>query len=55
MLPEVKDDAGLAAHEKRLDDYLPFINNAFETMGIDTVEAQSSFLAHAADPARSPR
>lgn len=49
VLPEVKDDAGLAAHEKRLDDYLPFINNAFEAMGIDTVEAQSSFLAHAAE------
>ena len=49
VLPEVKDPAGLAAHEKRLDDYLPFINNAFETMGIDTVEAQSSFLAHAAE------
>ena len=44
-----KDPAGLAAHEQRLDDYLPFINDAFETMGIDTVEAQSSFLAHAAE------
>ena len=49
VLPEVKDPAGLAAHEQRLDDYLPFINDAFETMGIDTVEAQSSFLAHAAE------
>ena len=49
VLPEVKDAAGLAAHERRLDDYLPFINNAFEAMGIDTVEAQSSFLAHAAE------
>jgi hypothetical protein len=47
--PEVKGDAELAAHEKRLDDYLPFINNAFEAMGIDTVEAQSTFLAHAAE------
>ena len=26
-----------------------FINNSFEAMGIDTVEAQSSFLAHAAE------
>ena len=49
VLPEVKDEAGLAAHEKRLDDYLPYINNAFQAMGIDTVEAQSSFLAHAAE------
>jgi hypothetical protein len=49
VLPEVKDAAGLAAHEQRLDDYLPFINNAFEAMKIDTVEAQSSFLAHAAE------
>ena len=49
VLPEGKGDTDLAAHEKRLDDYLPFINNAFETMGIDTVEAQASFLAHAAE------
>jgi hypothetical protein len=49
VLPEVKGDAAIAAHEKRLDDYLPFINNAFEAMKIDTVEAQSSFLAHAAE------
>jgi hypothetical protein len=49
VLPEGKGDADLASHEKRLDDYLPFINNAFETMGIDTVEAQASFLAHAAE------
>ncbi len=47
--PEAKGEAELAAHEKRLDDYLPFINNAFEAMKIDSVEAQSSFLAHAAE------
>ncbi len=46
---EGNDAAGRAAHEKRLDDYLPFINNSFEAMSIDTVEAQSSFLAHAAE------
>jgi hypothetical protein len=49
VLPEVKGDAEIAAHNKRLDDYLPYINNAFEAMKIDTVEAQSSFLAHAAE------
>jgi hypothetical protein len=49
VLAEAKGDAELAAHEKRLDEYLPFINNAFEAMKIDTVEAQSSFLAHAAE------
>jgi hypothetical protein len=49
VLPEVKGDDAIAAHEKRLDDYLPFINDAFEAMKIDTVEAQSSFLAHAAE------
>lgn len=49
VLPEVKGEAEIAAHEKRLDDYLPFINDAFEAMKIDTVEAQSSFLAHAAE------
>jgi hypothetical protein len=49
VLAEAKGDAEIAAHEKRLDDYLPFINNAFEAMKIDTVEAQSSFLAHAAE------
>jgi hypothetical protein len=49
VLYEGNDPAGRAAHEKRLDDYLPFINSSFEAMGIDTVEAQSSFLAHAAE------
>jgi hypothetical protein len=49
VLYEGNDPAGRAAHEKRLDDYLPFINTSFEAMGIDTVEAQSSFLAHAAE------
>jgi hypothetical protein len=49
VLPEAKGDAEVAAHEQRLDDYLPFINDAFEAMKIDTVEAQSSFLAHAAE------
>jgi hypothetical protein len=49
VLYEGNDAAGRAAHEKRLDDYLPFINNSFEAMSIDTVEAQSSFLAHAAE------
>jgi hypothetical protein len=49
VLYEGTDAAGRAAHEKRLDDYLPFINNSFEAMSIDTVEAQSSFLAHAAE------
>jgi hypothetical protein len=49
VLHEGTDAAGRAAHEKRLDDYLPFINNSFEAMSIDTVEAQSSFLAHAAE------
>ena len=49
VLYEGNDADGRAAHEKRLDDYLPFINDSFEAMGIDTVEAQSSFLAHAAE------
>jgi hypothetical protein len=49
VLYEGNDPAGKAAHEKRLDDYLSFINDSFEAMGIDTVEAQSSFLAHAAE------
>jgi hypothetical protein len=49
VLYEGNDPAGRAAHEKRLDDYLSFINDSFEAMGIDTVEAQSSFLAHAAE------
>jgi hypothetical protein len=49
VLYEGTDAAGRAAHEKRLDDYLSFINDSFEAMGIDTVEAQSSFLAHAAE------
>jgi hypothetical protein len=49
VLYEGTDAAGRAAHEKRLDDYLPFINTSFEAMSIDTVEAQSSFLAHAAE------
>jgi hypothetical protein len=43
------DAAARAGHEKRLDDYLPYINNAFEAMGLDTVESQASFLAHAAE------
>ena len=48
--PEGKaSDADLAAHNKRLDDYLDYINDAFETMGIDTVESQSAYLAHAAE------
>jgi hypothetical protein len=49
VLFEGGDATAKAAHEKRLDDYLEFINNSFEAMGIDTVEAQSSFLAHAAE------
>ena len=49
VLFEGSDATAKAAHEKRLDDYLPFINNSFEAMSIDTVEAQSSFLAHAAE------
>ena len=49
VLYEGTDAAGRAAHEKRLDDYLSFINDSFEAMSIDTVEAQSSFLAHAAE------
>jgi hypothetical protein len=43
VLFEGGDATAKVAHEKRLDDYLDFINDAFEAMGIDTVEAQSSF------------
>jgi hypothetical protein len=46
LLPESAADAEALA--KRIDDYLPHINTAFETMGIDTVEAQADYLAHAA-------
>src|SRR5262245_12999525 len=48
LLPEKPNDPdALAAHEQRLDAYLPDINAAFEIMAIDTVEAQADYLAHA--------
>jgi hypothetical protein len=48
--PEGKlSESDLTAHNDRLDKYLDYINDAFEAMGIDTVEAQSIFLAHAAE------
>lgn len=37
----------MAAHEQRLDAYLPDINAAFAIMQIDTMEAQADDLAHA--------
>ncbi len=37
------------ANHKRLVAYLPIVNNAFATMGIDTVEAQASIFAHAGE------
>jgi hypothetical protein len=45
MKPEGPD---VDAHEQRLADSLPRINDAFETMGINTVKAQALYLAHAA-------
>jgi hypothetical protein len=49
LLPERPNDpAAVAAHEQRLDDYLPDINAAFEIMEIDTVEAQADYLGHTA-------
>jgi len=46
LKPELPQAA--QAHKKRLDDYLPHVNRAFEVMEIDTVEAQADYLAHAA-------
>jgi len=49
LLPEKPDDPdAVAGHEKRLDQYAPQINAAFEIMKIDTVEAQADYLGHAA-------
>ena len=42
--PQAKEE-----NHKRLVTYLPILNNAFATMGIDTVEAQASFLSHAGE------
>jgi hypothetical protein len=35
-------------HQQRLEEYLPLINDAFETMVINTVKTQALYLAHAA-------